>query len=84
MLPSITIFPPVIYSHPFESHPSTIAVPPELRTANLSPALPAANNLPDVAPYKTVFPIIVFSFVFNLLILDGTTTILPPDNPLAT
>src|SRR5437016_5364760 len=29
---------------------------PELRTANRSPARPAANSLPPVAPYSTVLP----------------------------
>ena len=36
--PRITTIPPVIYSQPFESHPSTTAVAPEFLTANLSPA----------------------------------------------
>ena len=40
--PNIITFPPVIYSHPFEPHPSTTVVAPELRTANLSPACPEA------------------------------------------
>ena len=56
-----------MYSHPLESQPSITAVAPEFLTANLSPACPAANSLPDVAPYKTVFPIIVFSFDIKLL-----------------
>ena len=36
--PKIMIFPPVIYSQPFESHPSITDVAPEFLTANLSPA----------------------------------------------
>ena len=42
--------PPVIYSQPLESQPSTTAVAPEFLTANLSPACPEANKLPEVAP----------------------------------
>ena len=76
----MTISPPVMYSQPFASHPSTTETPPEFLTANLSPAFPAANNFPDVAPYNTVFPTIVFSFVLNLLSFDGLTIIVPPDN----
>ena len=83
-LPNIITSPPVIYSHPLASHPSMTDIPPEFRTANLSPAFPAANSFPDVAPYKTVFPTIVFSFVLNLFSLEGLTTIVPPDKPLAT
>ena len=58
--PNITATPPVIYSHPFDPQPSTTTSAPEFLTANLSPALPEANNFPFVAPYNTVFPIIVF------------------------
>ena len=76
--------PPVIYSHPWAPHPSTIEKLPEFLTANLSPACPEANNFPEVAPYRTVFPIIVFSFEINELFGDGYTTIVPPDNPLPT
>ena len=82
--PNITIDPPVIYSHPFESQPSTTAVAPEFLTANLSPACPAANKVPDVAPYKTVFPIIVFSFETKLLSSGSLTITDAPDKPLAT
>ena len=82
--PSITTLPPVIYSHPFDPHPSTTAPPPEFLTANLSPALPEANNLPLVAPYKTVFPIIALWFDINLLSFIGLTIIDPPDNPFPT
>ena len=65
--PRITTFPPVIYSQPFVPQPSITAVAPEFLTANLSPASPEANRYPDVAPYNTVFPIIVFSFDLKLL-----------------
>jgi hypothetical protein len=70
-----------MYSQPFESHPSITVVAPEFRTANLSPACPAANNFPDVAPYKTVLPIIVFSFEIKLLSSDNFIEIVAPDNP---
>ena len=60
--------PPVIYSHPWAPQPSTIAREPEFLTANLSPACPYAYNLPEVAPYNTVLPIIVFSFDISLLL----------------
>ena len=82
--PKITAVPPVIYSHPLESHPSTTVMAPEFLTANLSPACPAAKSLPDVAPYKTVFPIIVFSFDIKLLSSDNLTTIVAPDKPFPT
>ena len=69
--PSIIAVPPVIYSQPCAPHPSTTARLPEFLTANLSPAWPEANNFPEVAPYNTVLPIIVFSFEFNLLSAAG-------------
>ena len=69
VLPNITPVPPVIYSHPFEPHPSTTVVAPEFLTANLSPASPAAYHSPEVAPYSTVFPMIVFSLLINELFL---------------
>ena len=49
-VPRITAVPPVIYSQPFESHPSTTVIAPEFLTANLSPAWPAAKSFPEVAP----------------------------------
>ena len=82
--PSITTFPPVMYSHPFESQPSITAVAPEFLTANLSPACPDANKYPDVAPYNTVFPIIVFSLDKRLLSSCSFTTTVAPERPLAT
>ena len=60
-----------MYSQPWSPTPSTTAVAPEFRTANLSPACPAANNFPEVAPYKTVLPIIVFSLEIRLLSSDN-------------
>ena len=82
--PKITVIPPVIYSQPFEPQPSTTTEAPEFRTQNLSPARPFANNFPAVAPYKTVFPIIVLSDGISGLASGGRTTILPPDNPFPT
>ena len=57
---------------------------PEFLTANLSPALPEANKFPDVAPYNTVFPIIVFSLEIKLLSFGNLIEIEAPDKPLAT
>ncbi len=39
-----------MYSQPFEPQPSTTTSAPELRTQNRSPARPAANSDPAVAP----------------------------------
>jgi len=60
-----------MYSQPCAPHPSTIARQPEFLTANLSPACPEAYSFPEVAPYNTVLPIIVFSFEINLLLDYG-------------
>ena len=73
-----------MYSHPFVPQPSNTAVAPEFLTANLSPAWPDAKRYPEVAPYKTVLPIIVFSLDIKLLSSWGFTTIDPPDNPFPT
>jgi len=73
-----------MYSHPCAPHPSTIAKLPEFLTANLSPDCPDANNLPEVAPYKTVFPIIIFSLETKLLLLEGRIIIVPPERPFPT
>ena len=54
--PRITATPPVMYSQPCWPRPSTTASAPLLRTANRSPALPAMNSWPEVAPYNTVLP----------------------------
>ena len=48
--PRITTVPPVIYSQPLESHPSTTDSAPEFLTANLSPDWPDAKSFPEVAP----------------------------------
>ena len=48
--PSTTTVPPVMYSHPWSPTPSTTASAPLLRTAKRSPARPAKNALPLVAP----------------------------------
>ena len=48
--PRITTVPPVMYSQPLAPQPSTTVVAPELRTAKRSPAWPAANSSPEVAP----------------------------------
>ena len=76
--------PPVIYSHPLEPHPSITEIAPEFLTANLSPACPAAKSFPDVAPYKTVFPIIVFSLSIKLLSSGNLIEIEAPDKLLPT
>ena len=78
------MFPPVIYSQPLEPQPSITAVAPEFLTANLSPACPDANRFPEVAPYKTVFPIIVFSLEIKLLSSCSLIIIVAPDNPFPT
>ena len=57
---------------------------PEFLTANLSPALPEAYSLPEVAPYNTVFPIIVFSEEFRLLSSESLIETIAPDKPLPT
>ena len=56
-----------MYSQPLSAMPSTTLTQPELRTAKRSPALPAANNLPPVAPYKQVLPIMVVSWAIKAL-----------------
>ena len=48
--PSTTMVPFVMYSQPWSPKPSTTAVAPEFRTANRSPAVPLAKNVPPVAP----------------------------------
>ena len=82
--PSTTTVPPVIYSQAFESQPSITAIAPEFLTPNLSPACPAAKSFPDVAPYKTVFPMIVFSFEIKLLSSDSLIESVAPDSPFPT
>ena len=76
--------PPVMYSQPFEPQPSITAVAPELRTANRSPAWPAANRKPAVAPYSTVLPMMVLSWLAKVEDGAGRTTMVAPDRPLPT
>ena len=45
-----------MYSQPWSPRPSTTAMAPLLRTAKRSPARPAMNTSPPVAPYSTVLP----------------------------
>ena len=59
-------------------------IAPEFLTENLSPACPAAKSFPDVAPYKTVFPIIVFSLDTKLLSSGSLIVIVAPDKPFPT
>jgi hypothetical protein len=73
-----------MYSQPFDPQPSTTTVAPELRTAKRSPARPAANRNPSVAPYSTVLPMMVLSAAVSGLAICGRTTIMPPDSPLPT
>ena len=73
-----------MYSHPFDPQPSITTDAPLLRTANRSPARPAANRNPFVAPYRTVLPMIVLSAATSGLAIGGRTTMVPPDRPLPT
>ena len=84
MVPNIIILPPVIYSQPLDPQPSTTDIAPEFLTANRSPAWPAANRFPEVAPYSTVLPMMVFSFDIKLLSSLNLIEIVAPDKPLAT
>ena len=76
--------PPVMYSQPLAPQPSTTTVAPELRTAKRSPAWPAAKSLPLVAPYRTVLPTMVLSWLAQVALTGGRTTMVPPDSPLPT
>ena len=82
--PRITAVPPVMYSQPLAPQPSITTSAPELRTAKRSPAWPAANSLPPVAPYSTVLPMMVFSLAVMVDRLGGRSTMMPPDRPLPT
>ncbi|MNF90369.1 hypothetical protein D3C84_729290 [compost metagenome] len=55
-----------------------------MRTAKRSPAVPAANSLPPVAPYRQVLPMMALSWVLNGLPCGGTITSLPAVMPLPT
>ena len=76
--PSTSTVPPVMYSQPWSPTPSTTAVAPELRTQKRSPARPAANTRPPVAPYRTVLPTIVFLCGAKRAMSAGIRTISPP------
>ena len=57
VLPRITAHPPVMYSQPWSPTPSTTTVAPEFLTQKRSPATPAINALPLVAPKSATLPI---------------------------
>ena len=73
-----------MYSQPFAPQPSTTTVAPLFLTANRSPARPAANRRPAVAPYSTVLPMMVLSRATSPDDTIGRTTIVAPDKPLPT
>src|SRR6185503_17311287 len=73
--PSTITDPPVMYSPPWSPTPSTTAVAPELRTANRSPARPAQNSSPRVAPYRAVLPMRTGAPASSA---GGRTTMRPP------
>ena len=79
--PRTTTVPPVMYSQAWSPTPSMTAVAPELRTANRSPAAPATNSEPPVAPYRQVFPA---STAAPASSAGGRTTTRPPDMDLPT
>ena len=79
--PRTTTLPPVIYSQQWLPTPSTTAIAPLLRTPNRSPATPDIYISPLVAPYKTVFPIMMFLSGSKVDPSGGTTIILPPESP---
>ena len=70
-----------MYSQQWFPAPSTTATAPELRTANRSPARPAANSVPLVAPYNAVLPRITSRWVAPG---NGRMTSSPPDRPFPT
>src|SRR5216683_7058351 len=82
--PSTTTTPLVMYSQPWLPTPSTTAIAPEFRTANRSPARPAANNLPAVAPYNATLPRITCCPLSFAASPRARITSSPPDNPLPT
>ncbi len=73
-----------MYSQQWSPAPSITAWAPELRTAKRSPAVPAANSLPPVAPYRQVLPMIAVLWLSKRLPRGGTSTTLPPFMPLPT
>ena len=56
---------------------------PELRTANRSPALPAAYSSPPVAPYRQVLPMITVSRATKVEPCGGCSTMLARRHALA-
>ena len=82
--PRTTTAPPVIYSHVWSPLPSMTAVQPELRTPNLSPAIPSAYSFPPVAPYKHVLPIMIILLADSFISIGVFITISPPAMPLPT
>src|SRR6266542_4113881 len=79
--PSTITVPPVMYSAQWSPAPSTTAVAPELRTAKRSPARPAQNSSPLVAPYRTVLPTSTGEPASSA---GGRITMRPPPMPLPT
>merc|ERR1719163_2314471 len=63
--PKTKTTPLVMYSQQWSPAPSITAWTPLLRTPNLSPDCPAAKNLPDVAPYKHVLPMMTESLAWK-------------------
>src|ERR1700687_5507353 len=68
-----------MYSAQCSPTPSTTAEAPLLRTANRSPAFPAQNNSPPVAPYSTVLP---SRYGSPASFSGGRLVDPPPPNPL--
>src|SRR5471032_1224937 len=79
--PSTTTVPPVMYSQPWSPVPSTTAVAPELRTQKRSPATPRKYASPEIAPYITVLPQIMFSSDLPRKSVVGRIMMRPPDKP---
>ncbi|MNC85314.1 hypothetical protein D3C83_09050 [compost metagenome] len=80
--PSTTTVPPVMYSQPWSPTPSTTAWAPELRTAKRSPATPRKYASPQIAPYSTTLPVMMFSVGSPRNLGEGCTEIRPPERPL--
>ncbi|KAG0772224.1 hypothetical protein G6F21_014531 [Rhizopus arrhizus] len=73
-----------MYSQQWSPAPSTTASAPELRTAKRSPARPAANSSPPVAPYRQVLPMMAVLRASKRAPRGGRTTRRPPAMPLPT
>src|SRR2546426_10052572 len=82
--PSTTTTPAVMYSQQWFPAPSMTAAAPQLRTANPSPARPAADSFPPVAPYRAVLPRITVrgGAPAYPASRDGLIAISPPARPL--